>query len=65
MTLCMHIVMHYYIHVINHESINQCIHIYIHTNIQFHWKEHGHASERKMLSRFHYALPVSTTFLRR
>ena len=37
--MCLHIVMYYYIHMINHESVNQCIHTYIY----FHWKEHYYA----------------------
>ena len=49
----MHMVMYYYIHT------------YVYTYIHFHWKEHYHANERQMVSHSNYALPVSTTLLRR
>ena len=39
------------------------IYMYMHTNIHFHWKEYDHANERQMVTRSHYALPVSTTLL--
>ena len=39
--------------------------VLLYTYIHFHWKEHDHVNERQMLSRSHYALPVSTTLLRR
>ena len=45
--------MHYY--------INTCVYTHIH----FYWKEHDHANERQMVCRSHYALPVSTTLVRR
>ena len=38
---------------------------YIHTHINFHWKEHGHASQRQISFRSNYALLVSTMLLRR
>ena len=38
---------------------------YIYKNKHFHWKLQGHVSERYMLFRSQYALPVSTTLLRR
>ena len=49
----MRMVKYYYMHT--------CVYTYIH----FHWKEHDHANERQMISRSHYALPVSTTLVRR
>ena len=49
----MHMVMYYHIHT------------YTYANIHFHWKKHDHANEREMVSRSHYALPMSTTLLRR
>ena len=39
------------------------IHKYVYTYIHFHWIEHDHANERQMVSRSHYALPMSTTLL--
>ena len=36
------------------------MHTYVYTYIHFHFKEHDHANERLMVSRSHYALPVST-----
>ena len=50
----MHMVLYYYY-----------IHTYAYTYIHFHWKEHGHANERLIVSRSHYALPISTTPLGR
>ena len=41
------------------------LYTYVYTYIHFPWKEHDHVNERQMLSRSHYALPVSTTLLRR
>ena len=33
------------------------LHTFIHAYIHFHWKEHGHANERQIVSRSHYATP--------
>ena len=35
------------------------------SSIHFHWKGHDNTNERQMVSRSHYALPVSTTLLGR
>ena len=49
----MHMVFYYYIHT------------YVYKYIHFHWKEHGHANERPIVSRSHYDLLVSATLLGR
>ena len=48
-----------------HMVLYHYIHTYVYTYIHFHWKGHDHANERLMVSRSHYALPVSTTLLGR